>query len=128
MEDPRDIQGFEFDRFAIDQDGHVALFATAGHGPVPSSVLAASGAHDAVGETIAISGFGSPAIWQSYAQAGLYAFDWSEREGRYVRVAEPSAGAQFKQAQAVAAIPGLLRLPLSFSKSTAVPPKWQDGT
>ena len=128
MDKPREVQGVEFDWFAIDQDGHVALFATAGFGPVPASVLAASSAHDAVGESIAITGFGSFAVWQSYAQVGLYAFDWSDTEGSYVRVAEPFAGKEFEQAYAVAAIPGLPHLPLSFSSTTAVPPSWLDGT
>ena len=128
MEETRDIQGVEFDWFAVDQFGHIALFATAGHGPVPASVLVSLEAHDAIGETIAVSGFGSSAIWQSYAQAGLYVFDWSDARACYVRVAEPSKGAQFKQSQAVAAIPGLLRLPLSFSKFAAISPSWRDGT
>ena len=128
MDKPREVQGVEFDWFAIDQDGHVALFATAGFGPVPASVLAASEAHDAVGESIAITGFGSSAVWQSYAQVGLFAFDWSDSEGSYVRVAQPSAGKEFKQAPAVAVIPGLLRLPLSFSNTTAVSPSRLGGT
>lgn len=127
MDKPRELQGVEFDWFAIDQDGSVALFATAGFGPVPASVLAASEAHDAVGESIVITGFGTYEVWQSYAQAGLYVFDWSDSEGSYVRVSEPSAGKEFKQARAVAAIPGLLQLPLLFSNTAVVSPSWPDG-
>ncbi|WP_454831318.1 hypothetical protein [Pseudoxanthomonas wuyuanensis] len=128
MKDLRDIQGVEFDWFAIDRDGQVALFATAGHGPVPASVLDASDTHDAIGEAIAVSSLGSIAVWQSYARAGLYAFDWSEPQGSYVRVAEPSAGAEFKQTHTVVAIPGLPCLPVSFSQVAVISPSWQDGT
>ena len=128
MEEFRDIRGIEFDWFAIDRDGRVALFATAGNGPVPTSVLAASEAHDKIGEAISVSGLGTLAVWKSYAQAGLYAYDWSDLKGSYVRVAEPSPGAKFEQAHAVTAIPGLPRLALSFSQAASIPPRWQDGT
>ena len=127
MEEPRDIRGTEFDWFATDQDGHVALFATAGQGPVPGGVFEALDAHDTISESIPISGLGSVAVWRSYAEAGLYAFDWSESLGSYIRVAEPVAGVDFKQAQAVAAIPGLPRLLDSFACSEAIHPRWQDG-
>ena len=128
MEESHDIQGIEFDWFVIDQRGCVALFATAGNGPVPASVLASSGAHSAIGDSITVSGFGSPDVWQSYAHAGLYAFDWSGSHSSYIRVAEPAGGIEFNQTHAVAAIPGVPRLPLSFSAVTAISPWWQDGT
>lgn len=127
MEKSCDIQGVEFDWFAIDRGGCIALFATAGGGPVPASVLAFSGAHNSIGGVIAVSGFGSLEVWQSYAHAGLYVFDWSGSQGSYIRVAEPTAGVEFKQAHAVAAIPGLPRLPLSFSAVAAISPWWQGG-
>jgi hypothetical protein len=91
-------------------------------------VFKALDAYDAIGEAIPISGLGSSAVWQSYAEAGLYAFDWSESLGSYIRVAEPAAGIKFKQAQAVLAIPGLPRLPNSFAHSEVVHPTWQDVT
>lgn len=127
MEEPRDIQGLEFDWFAMDLDGCVALFATAGRGPIPSSVFEAIDAHIAIGEYLPVSGLGSIAVWQSYAVAGLYAFDWSESLDRYIRVAEPIAGAAFKHTQVVAAIPGLPRWLLSFARAEVVRPTWQDS-
>jgi hypothetical protein len=128
MEDPHDIQGIEFDWFAVDRSGCVALFATAGNGPVPASVLVSSDAHCAIGDSITVFGFGSPEVWQSYAHAGLYAFDWSNSQSSYIRVAEPTEGVEFNQANAVAAIPGLPRLPLPFSAVAAISPWWQNGT
>jgi hypothetical protein len=127
MEECRDIQGIEFDWFAVDRSGRIALFATAGSGPVPANVLAFSGAHNSIGDVIALSDFGSLEVWQSYAHAGLYVFDWSDSQGSYIRVAEPTAGVEFKHVHAVAAIPGLPRLPLSFSAVAAISPWWQDG-
>ena len=78
--------------------------------------------------SIPISGLGSVAVWQSYAEAGLYAFDWSESLGSYVRLAEPVAGTKFNQAQSVEAIPGLPRLRCSFAESAVIHPAWQDDT
>ena len=37
-----DVQGIEFDWFAVDAKGHIALCSTAGYGEIPASVLAAS--------------------------------------------------------------------------------------
>jgi hypothetical protein len=128
MGESRESAGVEFDWFAIDQDGFIALFATAGSGPVPASVLASTSAYEAIGGSISVSGFGSSAVWQSYAQAGLYAYDWSGAQASYVRVAEPTAGSKFELAPAVTAIPGLPRLPLSFSKASVISPRWEDGT
>jgi hypothetical protein len=118
------IQGFEFDWFAIDQDGHCALFAAGGSGIAPVSAINEMSAHDAVGEGIEVSLFGSPAVWQSYARVGLFAFDWSGTQGAYIRVAEPTRSPSSRLTAAIGAIPNVHRFSLSFSKATLIKPNW----
>jgi hypothetical protein len=127
MEESQEIEGTEFDWFATDQDGRMALFATAGFGPVPESVLAVTKAHDAVGRSLEVTGWGTTAVWESYARAGLYAYDWSDSQGRYVRVTEPAASLPARVAAAISSIPSLPCLALLFSQVTAVTPNWKNG-
>ena len=89
MDSSTAIEGREFDWFARDQAGALAVFATAGSGPVPPSVLRCTAAHDAVGDAIPVSGWGSTQVWQSYAAAGLYAYDWDGTDHLYRKVAAP---------------------------------------
>ncbi|QEI08965.1 hypothetical protein FXN63_26280 [Pigmentiphaga aceris] len=86
----KDIVGMEFDWFAVDKDGNVALFATAGAGPVPEQVFASLAQHDELAEHIPVAGWGSSQVWNSFAQAGLFAYDWRDAIKAYVRVAEPT--------------------------------------
>lgn len=39
MKKRSDFQGLEFDWFAVDSDGFVALMSSAGHGPIPDAVF-----------------------------------------------------------------------------------------
>nr|WP_288467378.1 hypothetical protein [uncultured Pseudomonas sp.] len=85
------LKGREFDWFARDSRGAIGLFATGGWGPVPAQVETAVRSHNATGDLIPVAGWGSPAVWESYAKAGIYAYDWNERTGAYHRVAVPAA-------------------------------------
>ena len=85
-----DVQGREFDWFARDSSGAFALFATAGNGAVPDCVLETPELHDSANDLIAVSGWGSSHVWESYAAAGLFAYDWHEPTGQYRRVASPA--------------------------------------
>ena len=128
MTDSREIKGTEFDWFATDQEGRVALFATAGSGPVPTSVLALVEAHGSVGDSLEIEGWGTKSVWDSYARVGLYAYDWSPSQGLYLRQAEPATPLAKNVATAVSSIRNVPRLALLFSQATAIGPEWQDGT
>ncbi|WP_141400657.1 hypothetical protein [Pseudoxanthomonas wuyuanensis] len=83
------VQGQEFDWFARDSSGALALFATAGNGAVPDCVLEALELHGSANDLIPVTGWGSPQVWASYAAAGLFAYDWHEPTGQYCRVATP---------------------------------------
>lgn len=111
--------GMEFDWFAIDAAGHVAVFATAGCGPVPSQVRADAAKHDLVGDQIEVAGWGTSAVWESYAMAGLFAYDWDDLHQRYSRVACPSHLANERLSSRLAGT-ALPHLALSFQDSPTI--------
>ncbi|RDZ27178.1 hypothetical protein [Lysobacter silvisoli] len=120
MEEHRETDANEFDWFARDREGRLGLFSTAGDGPIPASARQSAVAHEVVGELIEIRDWGSAAVWQSYARAGLYAYDWSQSEACYVRVEKPESAMSPVLQRAVEAIPGLPELDLSFEQAQAV--------
>ena len=116
-----DIRGREFDWFAQDRDGTTAVFATAGLGLVPPSVLADTQAHDSISESIPVTDWGSSKVWDSYAAAGLYVYDWDDSKGRYLRVAVSATPllAHVGSALRVASLPVLA---ISFQAAVEVSP------
>jgi hypothetical protein len=117
-----EIEGREFDWFAVDQDGYFALFATAGCGPLPHSVSIAVDTHDAIGDLLEVAHWGSEAVWQSYADSGLFAYDWSDTRCCYVRVAEPTAPLPAKLEETLMGCHALPRLDVSFFQSPEIQP------
>ena len=111
--------GEEFDWFAFDEAGQVAVFATAGSGPVHAQVPLEASIHDAVGDRIEVSGWGTNAVWDSYARVGLYAYDWDGQQNCYRRVAEPFL-AVTEELSAHLGAAALPRLSLSFRGSTTI--------
>lgn len=120
----REVLATEFDWFAMDREGRLALFATAGWGPVPDTVLALATAYDRVGESIEVVGWGSAAVWQSYSRVGLYVYDWSESKERYVLIAEPITPVPADLSAVISSIPDLPCLALSFALTSEVTPDW----
>ena len=93
----RQIDGREFDWFAVDSMGHVAHFSSAGFGPIPRQVLARlEEADDLPLRLLALPIIGSAKghmagridDWLEMAKRGLYSFDWSSN--RYQLAATPS--------------------------------------
>jgi hypothetical protein len=84
-----DLVGKEFDWFAIDRNGAVALFATAGEGTVPQSVLSNTSNHNLIAEYLETPNWGSELVWTDLASYGLFVFDWNYF-GLYIKVAAPS--------------------------------------
>jgi hypothetical protein len=85
-----EIRGREFDWFAFDRDGHVAMLSTGGAGPIPESVIGAFAEHDAIADSLNAPNFGSPAVWSDYANLGLYVFDWDRQRRDYATMRAPS--------------------------------------
>lgn len=96
-----DIIGFEYNWLDRDEDGHVALFTTAGAGYAPKAFLRDTDAHyDAIQTVLALPasttalffpdvGEGCINTWQLVAERGLYAYDSNPNGGPYDRVAAP---------------------------------------
>jgi hypothetical protein len=108
-----ELDGREFDWFAIDRDGRLALFSTAGEGVVPPAVHARYSEHDSVSETIAAPRTGTADVWQDYADAGLYVFDWDHRAS-YRKLANPTRDMTVALQSGILALASLVRMRCSF--------------
>ena len=81
---------FEFDWFAQDAEGNLALFSTGGFGPVPSDVQGHYQGHDRAASSIEVPHWGSLGVWKDYARQGLYVFDWVPNTGPYRQMEQPN--------------------------------------
>jgi hypothetical protein len=129
-----DAVGLEYDWLAVDADGFVALFSTAGAGFVPDALLrdpeGFDGAIDAILEmparTIADCDRelapGRLNTWRRVAERGLFAFDSDPLGGPYRLVAKPHAPVRANGLpSSVASVAGRIVLPtVSFKNATEV--------
>ena len=77
----QEMEGIDFDWFAIDQSGNWAVFTTAGEGFIPDIVLKHADLHSSISEKISRPNWGSSNIWHDYEVTGLFAFDWDSTTG-----------------------------------------------
>jgi hypothetical protein len=96
--DRSDFVGLEFDWFAKDADGYVALLSSAGWGPVPDLVFAQYDDQMKIGQFLAtLCGIRESDDLERSSQAlrqrGVFAYDWNETFGPYVRYDVPAAAA-----------------------------------
>lgn len=110
-----DLERREFDWFAVDSHGNVAMFATAGEGFVPDAVMPHVASHDELSEHLPAPHTGSAQVWNDYAAFGLYVFDWSLPGGPYVLARTPSAPMANELRQRILGLSGLPIYPGSFS-------------
>jgi hypothetical protein len=120
MTEISDIAGREFDWFAVDRCGQVALFSTAGEGRVPDQVLAHLDIHDKVGASIEVTNWGTEKVWQSYAAKGLYVYDWDFRTQCYARIARPDESTAPGPVIAIGAMDRIPRLDIDFADAAVV--------
>lgn len=130
-----DIEGSEFDWFAVDADGYVGHFSSAGFGPVPVSllkqlpscelVLDAMRSLPEIGDAVGHLS-GDIADWLSMAARGCHSFDWQHWSGPYLRAATPSVSINCSDLPAD--LVGLLRLvdfrDVSFAGLNEIRPEW----
>ena len=83
------FDGYEFDWFAQDAEGNLALFSTGGFAPVPRDVQVHYQAHDRAASSIELPHGGSATVWKDYARQGLYVFDWVANTGLYQQLEQP---------------------------------------
>lgn len=104
-----DLNGIEFDWFAKDSDGNLALFATAGEGFFPTSVEAHHTKHMSISESLPSPNIGTKSVWSDYAALGLYVFDWDLPGGPYKLRATPMKQASSELVSDIEAVPQLPR-------------------
>lgn len=115
-----ELSGLEFDWFAVDGKGNLALFATAGEGFLPRSVGAHHGHHSELSDSLPTPRSGTPDVWNDYAALGLFVFDWALPGGPYEKRAAPVGVASQALEKKVLALPQLPRFSGSFSDITKV--------
>ncbi|MEZ4306428.1 MAG: hypothetical protein R3F14_00045 [Polyangiaceae bacterium] len=96
-----DVWGRELDWLAIDSEGHVAFFSTAGGGYPPEAFLEDTESHDAAIDVLLVMppctgvrfapemGPEDENTWRLAAERGLFAFDSDPNGGPYVLRAAP---------------------------------------
>jgi len=82
-----EAEGIEWDWFACDEDGHVALISSGGSGQVPSILLAHQPAIDDLLARLGIEC--DEHSWRRAAERGFFAFDIDVRGGPFRRLAKP---------------------------------------
>lgn len=96
-----DVFGFEFDWFAVDQDGHIGHFSSAGYGAIPQAVLEHPDAQEQVaayfqeqpkqtGAELMISTGGTLDDWLAMAHQGIFSYDFKHWDGPYQLIARPT--------------------------------------
>jgi hypothetical protein len=85
-----EIEGREFDWYAVDSDRNIAIFTTAGEGSLPEEVLKNYKLHDEITDSLESPNWGSSEVWSDYSKLGLYVFDWDLPEGPYKRERIPN--------------------------------------
>jgi hypothetical protein len=114
MEVSRDFEGLDFEWFAIDREGRLALFVTAGEGFVPQSVASASDAISALSGTIETPHISTRQVWTDYGAVGLFVYDWVIPNGPYGLVQAPSEPIAAGLQQAILALPVVPKFDVQF--------------
>ena len=111
---PPDLQGTEFDWFAVDSNGHIALFATAGEGFVPEAVIHCYENHSVISDSLPTPRYGTPEVWGDYADLGLFVLDWALPGGPYEMRAVPRVAPSEELKKKILAVPELPKFNGSF--------------
>jgi hypothetical protein len=132
MVDRRVFFSVEFDFLAVDDDDHVAVFSSAGYGPLPLAVLDQPELEQEAVEATELLpivsnikdapiGGGDYHFWLARVERGLFAYDWENTYGPYQRVAIPETPAALGAMKPIRSRLGALpRLPTSFLDSEFV--------
>lgn len=115
MRSAQEIVGVEFDWLAIDREGRLALFATAGSGMAPRSAMDASESLDAALSLIKTPNWGSLQVWDDYASVGLYVYDWDVSMGVYRRLRTPAGATDPMLLASVEAMGDIARIDCDFA-------------
>ena len=86
----QELEGREFDWYAIDTEGNLALFSTAGEGFIPEYILNHFTKHDEISDSLESPNWGSNEVFFDYGKLGFYVFDWDLPGGPYRKQCEPT--------------------------------------
>ncbi|WP_045858761.1 hypothetical protein [Teredinibacter purpureus] len=111
-----ELEGREFDWFAIDSEGNFGLFSTAGEGSIPSLVIEAYIEHDKISELLDSSNWGSSEVWSDYAALGFYVFGWNLHGDPYKREREPTGSMSTELKAKLVAMGSISKLPVKFTE------------
>ena len=114
------IEGGEFDWFAIDRAGEIALFATAGEGSIPIAVINNHIEHSNISNTLNSPNWGSDKVWDDYAILGFYVFDWELHGGSYNRKSIPLSVITSELKSKIISITDIPKLDVIFSEINSV--------
>lgn len=115
-----ELSGLEFDWFAVDSEGNLALFATAGEGFIPYFVGEHHAKHSSVSASLSAPQAGTREVWNDYAALGLFVFDWALPGGPYVKQASAACKPSLTLKSQVLAVPHLPHFNGSFSAASKV--------
>ena len=112
----KEIEGREFDWFAVDCEGHIGLFSTAGEGCIPEFVIKNYADHDNISKLLESPNWGSSKVWSDYAGLGFYVYDWNLSGSSYKKECEPVSTMNTELKSKILAMNSLVRLPVRFMK------------
>lgn len=115
-----ELTGLEFDWFAVDRDGRLALFASAGEGFLPGGVGAHHVDYSELSDSLPAPRSGTSDVWSDYAALGLFVFDWALPGGPYQKRASPICPSSPALEKCILALPQLPRFPGLFACVTSV--------
>ena len=89
-----DFFGKEFDWFAADSDGFIALMSSAGYGPIPDQVFERFDEQHGIDEFLSsLIGQSVRDDWDrmilSLSASGIFVYDWKHWDGPYLRLGVP---------------------------------------
>jgi hypothetical protein len=95
-----DVFGLEYDWFAVDQDGHIGHFSSAGYGAIPLAVFDHADAQEQLfayfqeqpiqtEAELMIAPGGTLDAWLAMARQGVFSYDFKHWDGPYQLIARP---------------------------------------
>jgi hypothetical protein len=117
MEVSSELEGIDFEWFATDLVGNLALFVSAGGGYVPQACYHSADAIESVSRKIPTPHMGSGLLWSDYGAAGLYVYDWTWPDGPYGLIQYPTATISSDLRQAILQLPALPKIGSEFDNT-----------
>jgi hypothetical protein len=107
-----ELEGHEFDWFALDLNDNVGLMSTAGSGFIPDCVIQNHEEHEKIVSEIPTPNIGSTNVWKDYASLGIWVFDWGSwgTDGPYELVAIPSENSNLETINAIKRIKNIPKI------------------